>query len=154
MQRLFYVNKVGFIPPCGFFPKCSYAFIVTSLPLGVRCRNPSCIRKGSYTSSSVPDSSPTAVAMVVIPTGPPLNLSMMVVRILLSISSKPNSSTFNALRPCCVQPKSITPLPNTMAKSRMRRNNPFAIRGVARLRPAISLAASLVIFTFNIPDAR
>jgi hypothetical protein len=54
----------------GFFPKCSYAFAVTSLPLGVRCINPSCIKKGSYTSSSVPASSPTAVAIVVMPTGP------------------------------------------------------------------------------------
>ena len=38
-----------------------------------------------HTSSSVPGSSPKAVAIVVNPTGPPLNLSMIVVSNLLSI---------------------------------------------------------------------
>ena len=45
----------------------------------------SLIKKGSYTSSSVPGSSPKAVAIVVNPTGPPWNLSMIVVSNLLSI---------------------------------------------------------------------
>ena len=42
--------------------------------------------------------SETAVAKVDKPTGPPLNLSIMVTNILLSISSKPCASTFKALR--------------------------------------------------------
>ena len=40
-------------------------------PRGVRAMNPSCKRKGSYTSSIVPASSPVAAAMVSRPTGRP-----------------------------------------------------------------------------------
>src|SRR5216684_3015139 len=83
----------------GVKPKCRYAPAVAQRPRGVRARNPCCMRKGSYTSSSVPASSPTAAAMVVSPTGPPSNCSMMVFRIRPSMSSRPNSSTssrFNA----------------------------------------------------------
>ena len=54
---------------------------------------PSWIKNGSYTSSMVSPLSETAVANVDKPTGPPLNLSIIVIRILLSISSKPCAST-------------------------------------------------------------
>ena len=96
---------------------------------------------------SVPASSPTAVAIVVMPTGPPLNFSMIVSRILLSISSRPYSSTFNAFNACCVMARSTTPLLNTWAKSLTLLKNPLAILGVPRLLPEISLAASEVILT-------
>ena len=46
----------------------------------------------------VSELSDTAVARVVIPTGPPLNFSIIVNKILLSISSNPCASTFNASR--------------------------------------------------------
>src|SRR5678809_1813975 len=84
--------------PLNFLPRCRYAFSVASLPLGVRCKKPSWIRNGSYTASNVAGSSPTAVAIVVIPTGPPLNFSMIVRRILLSISSSPYSVSYTHLR--------------------------------------------------------
>ena len=50
------------------------------------------MRKGSWTSSSVSGSSPTLIARVVSPTGPPRNLRISVSRILRSISSSPISS--------------------------------------------------------------
>ena len=142
MAKLQENKRFSPVLPMAFFPRCSYAFAVTSLPLGVRCIKPSCIKKGSYTSSSVPASSPTAVAMVVMPTGPPLNFSMMVERIRLSISSNPCSSTFNAFNACCVMPRSISPSFNTCAKSLTLLNKPLAIRGVPRLRLLISPMAS------------
>ncbi len=75
-----------------------------------------------------------AVAMVVNPTGPPLNLSMMVQSILLSISSRPYLSIFRASRANCAISVSMLPEPFTWAKSRTRRSNALAIRGVPRLR--------------------
>ena len=51
--------------------RCSYASCVTQRPLGVRVKNPICIRYGSYTSSSVTASSPIVAASVSSPTGPP-----------------------------------------------------------------------------------
>lgn len=43
-------------------------------PRGVRLRKPCMMRKGSWTSSRVEASSPTATATEESPTGPPLNL--------------------------------------------------------------------------------
>ena len=68
---------------------------------------------------------------------------------LLSISSRPYSSTFNAFNACCVIPRSITAITNTCAKSLTLLNKPLAILGVPRLLPAISVAASEVIFVFK-----
>src|SRR5689334_16775497 len=48
---------------------------VITRPRGVRCRKPSCSRYGSYTSSIVSGSSPSATASVERPTGPPSNFS-------------------------------------------------------------------------------
>ena len=45
---------------------------------------------------------------------------------------------------------SIFPFPFICAKSRTRRNNALEILGVPLLRPAISIAASIEIGTFNI----
>jgi len=73
--------------PVRLRPRCRFANSVASRPRGVRFRNPAWIRNGSYTSSSVPGSSPTATATVLSPTGPPANFSMMAVRMRLSISS-------------------------------------------------------------------
>ena len=98
--------------------------------------------------------SETAVANVVNPTGPPLNLSIIVERILLSISSKPWASTFSALRANLAISISIFPLPLICAKSLTRRNKAFAIRGVPLLLPAISIAASIVIGIFKIEALR
>mgnify|MGYP007073778859 CR=1 FL=1 len=46
---------------------------------------PFLIRKGLYTSSMVPESLPMAAAKVSSPTGPPMNFSIMVIRIRRSI---------------------------------------------------------------------
>ena len=45
-------------------------------PLGVLTIKPCWIKNGSYTSSKVSELSETAVDKVLIPTGPPLNLSI------------------------------------------------------------------------------
>ena len=64
--EIYIPNNVPVAPNVGgTFPKWAYAFSVASRPRGVRFRNPSWIKKGSYTSSKVPASSPTEVAMVV-----------------------------------------------------------------------------------------
>ena len=76
--------------------------------------------------------------------GGPLNLSMMVVRSLLSIWSRPYLSTPRASRAYLAILMSMVFLPITMAKSRTRRNRELAIRGVPRLRKAISMAASSI----------
>ena len=96
---------------CRVRPRWLYASVVTSRPLGVRLTNPSFIRKGSYTSSSVPGSSPSAVAIVDRPTGPPENLSIIVSSILLSISSSPYLSMFSASSAMRAMPSSIVPPP-------------------------------------------
>ena len=51
------------------------------------------MRNGSFTSSSVTLSSPIALAIVSIPTGPPPKLLIIVSRICLSSLSSPSSST-------------------------------------------------------------
>ena len=66
---------------------------VAMRPRAVRIRKPCWIRYGSITSSSVPRSSPTAAAMLSMPTGPPSNFSMIVSRNLRSSVSKPCGST-------------------------------------------------------------
>ena len=92
----------------------------------------------------------TAVAIVESPTGPPLNLSIMVNSILLSISSKPCASTFNAPKAYLAISIVIDPFPLICAKSLTLRSNAFAILGVPLLRPAISIADSIEIGTFKI----
>lgn len=59
----------------------------------------------------------------------PLNLSIIVHRILLSISSRPYWSMFRASSAKRAISKSILPEPFTCAKSRTRRNKALAIRG-------------------------
>ncbi len=100
----------------------------------------------------MPPSSPIAVAMVLMPTGPPLNLSIIVNKILLSISSKPCLSILSAFKPYCEIFMSILPSPLTCAKSLIRLNRALAIRGVPRERDAISSAAFALISTFKIFD--
>ena len=94
------------------------------------------------------------VFFLVSPTGPPLNLSIMVQSILLSISSRPYLSMFSASKAKLAISVSMLPEPFTCAKSRTRRNNAFAIRGVPRLREAISDAALVEQGTFRIPAER
>src|SRR5205823_7087939 len=67
-------------------------------PRGVRCRNPSCRRYGSYTSSIVSCSSPRATASVDSPTGPPPNLTRMVCINSRSMRSSPSPSTSSSSR--------------------------------------------------------
>ena len=94
--------------------------------------------------------SETAVARVLSPTGPPLNLSISVVRILLSISSKPCASTCKAFNPIWVMFRLMVPSPLICAKSRIRRKSALAIRGVPRLLLAISMAALSAMGMFKI----
>lgn len=58
-------------------------------------------------SSIVETSSPIAVAKESIPTGPPLNLLIIVIRISLSVSSRPLASIFNLSRALFVTSTSI-----------------------------------------------
>ena len=109
-------------------------------PRGVRCRNPFCTRKGSYTSSIVSASSPTAAAMVPTPTGPPSNFSMIARRIRASISSRPNSSTSSIASASRATSRVMWPCAFTCAKSRTRRSSRLATRGVPRARRASSCA--------------
>ena len=69
---------------------------VAILPREVRAIKPFLTRKGSATDSTVSVSSPTAIAKVESPTGPPLNLSMRAVKTARSSRSKPFSSIFIA----------------------------------------------------------
>ena len=57
------------------------------------------MRNGSYTSSTVSASSPTLIASVDRPTGPPPNCSHSALRIARSTLSRPRSSTPNTARP-------------------------------------------------------
>ncbi|MNY32313.1 hypothetical protein D3C86_1665210 [compost metagenome] len=82
------------------------------------------------------------VAKAEIPTGFPRKFSIITRIILLSISSKPNSSTFKEFNANLVIPISISPFPLISAKSRTLRKSAFAILGVPRLLLAISSAAS------------
>ena len=78
------------------------------------------------------------------PTGPPPNLSMIVVRIRRSSSSKPCSSTSSRASAARAVWTSIVSFPATSAKSRSRRSSRLAMRGVPRLLEPISRAACVV----------
>ena len=102
------------------------------------------MRNGSYTSSTVSGCSPTLMATVDSPTGPPPNCSQTVTRMARSTLSSPSSSTPNVARPCRATARSTVPSPRTSAKSRTRRSSRLAMRGVPRARPAISAAPGVV----------
>ena len=68
-------------------------------PLGVRIKSPCCIRKGSYTSSTVSSGSLTLIARVFRPTGPPLNLVHSEFKIARVALSRPRVSTPKKARP-------------------------------------------------------
>ena len=72
------------------------------------------------------------------PTGPPLNLYIIDLRRLWSVTSKPSESTFNFLKEDSVISKSILPVPSTKAKSLIRLRSLFAILGVPLLLFATS----------------
>jgi hypothetical protein len=74
---------------------------------------------------------PQAVAIMVMPTRPPLNFSIMMKRMRLPISSYPCSATFNAFNACFAIPISFTLL-----------NKSFAIQGVPQLLLAVLPNAS------------
>ena len=59
----------------GARPRCANAAGVATRPRGVRSSRPCLSRNGSYTSSTVSGSSPTATASVPSPTGWPANVS-------------------------------------------------------------------------------
>ncbi len=142
--------------------KYSYAFSVAILPRDVLLSIPIWIKYGSYISSIVDTSSPTEVASVSIPTGPPLNFSIIVKRSSLSVSSGPILSIFNLSNAFCVTSRSIVLFPSTKAKSLTRLNSLLAILGVPLLLTANSLAASssisvsktlLVLFTICVSSS-
>src|SRR6186997_164092 len=70
-------------------------------PRGVRWRNPSWSRYGSYTSSIVSGSSPSETASVDRPTGPPPNLWAIADRSSRSMRSSPASSTSSKSSASC-----------------------------------------------------
>ena len=74
--------------------------------------------------------------MVLAPTGPPLNLVIMVLRILLSMESSPRLSILRASSAYLAIFRSICPSPTTCAKSLTLRRRELAIRGVPLLRNA------------------
>ena len=58
-------------------PMCSYAAGMATRPRGVRASRPCWMRNGSYMSSTVSGCSPTLMASVLSPTGPPANCLQM-----------------------------------------------------------------------------
>ena len=104
-------------------------------PRWVRIIKPSFIRKGSYTSSRVPASSDIEVASVPRPTGPPLKVRIRVLRILLSIASRPLLSILSLLRAKREISRFMRPSPRTWAKSRTLLSRAFAIRDKGRCDP-------------------
>ena len=105
-------------------------------------------------SSMASVSSLMAAARAPTPTGPPSNLSMMVRRSLRSTSSKPWSSTSSSAHASRATAAVMSPSARTCAKSRTRRSRRFAMRGVPRLRRAISAAPSGSIGTPRIREDR
>ena len=100
------------------------------------------MRNGSYTSSTVSGCSPTLMASVDSPTGPPPNC-WQIAR---------EDGPVDLVEPALVDAeqrqavagrrrRSIVPSPRTSAKSRTRRSSRLAMRGVPRLRRAISARA-------------
>ena len=118
-------------PPCAACgrsrPRCSYAAGSATRPRGVRARNPSRTRNGSYTSSSVSRSSPTAAATASMPTGPPPNVSRTTARMRRSIASSPRASTSRRASVCST---------------------------IARVEAAVSLHLREVARALQEPDAR
>ena len=87
-------------------------------------------------------SSPVLAASVSRPTGPPPNFSIIVLSIVRSTWSRPSSSTSSMFSASRAMSTVIWPSPFTCAKSRTRRISRLAMRGVPRLRLAISSAPS------------
>ena len=98
----------------------------------------------AQTSSMVPLSSPTAVATVFNPTGPPANLSMMQSRMRLSIVQAMRIHVQPAFSACCAMGDVDGAIAWICAKSRTRRNNALAMRGVPRLRRDLMAASSTI----------
>ena len=73
------------------------------------------MRNGSYTSSTVSVCSPTLMASVDSPTGPPPNRSHSAERMARSTLSSPRSSTPNTARPRDAVASSTRPSPVTSA---------------------------------------
>ena len=90
-------------------------------------------------------SSPIEALIASNPTGPPLNFSIIAVKYLWSVTSKPHLSIFNLSNACLVNSISIVPSANTNAKSLNLLNKRFAILGVPLDLFASSSAASLSI---------
>ena len=94
------------------------------------------------------------MAKVESPTGPPPNWAHNAERMARSTLSRPRSSTPNSARPSRAVCTSISPLALTSAKSLTRRSNRLAIRGVPRLRRAISQAPGGSMGTSRMRAAR
>ena len=122
---------------------------VTCLPLVVLFMNPSCNRNGSITSSIVVCSSPIDAAILSIPTGPPLNLLIRLVKYSMSVLSNPYSSTCSLFKLEFVISFVIIPSPFTKAKSLTLFKSLFAILGVFLLLLAIIVAAASSISSSN-----
>src|SRR6266536_1168540 len=133
--------------PSSAAPTCRRPSSVTILPRGVRWRKPSWSRYGSYTSSIVSGSSPSATASVERPTGPPPNLRTIAPSRSRSMRSRPIPSTSSRTSASRATAFVITPSCLTCATSRTRLRIRFAILGVPRERRAISSAASSSIST-------
>ena len=94
----------------------------------------------------VSSSSLVAAAKALIPTGPPLKLSIITSKIFLSVASNPHSSISNNSKVFLAVSASISSFPSMVAKSRLRFNKRLATRGVARLALAkISVASSEIL---------
>src|SRR5699024_9806278 len=84
----------------GASPRCRHASSVATRPRGVRIRKPCRTRNGSATSSTVSDSSPTEMASVDNPTGPPANRLHTACSTDRSSRSRPTSSTSYSSSAC------------------------------------------------------
>ena len=105
-------------------------------------------------SSMASFSSLIAAAMLLSPTGPPPNLSMMACNSRRSASSKPLVSTSSIFSASRATSRVIRPSARTWAKSRTRRSSRLATRGVPRERLAISTDAASSIGTSKMPAER
>ena len=136
-------------------PMCSYAASSATRPRGVRAIIPWVMRNGSYTSSTVSGCSPTLIATVDRPTGPPVELD----------AQRGEDRPVDLVEAAVVDTEQCQPVAGDLGVDRTRRRGPrrsrarrrsrrLAMRGVPRDRRAISHAPSASISTSRIPAAR
>ena len=139
----------------GAYPKCRYAGARGTC---VRAASVAGIRSARGTARrlprSCPRSSPTAAAIVPIPTGPPSNFSMIVRRMRESMSSARAGRRRASGARCSATLWLIMPSARTCAKSRTRRSRRLATRACRASVAAISAVPPASIATLSTSAVR